>query len=733
MNSGLVQVAVPTPLYQVFDYRWGSIEPICIGGRVQVPFGRRKVVGIVVGEITHTDVPTNKLRRVQEVLDTEPALPPDLMNLLTWASRYYHHPIGEVLSTALPVLLRKGKPAALQAINWYSLDHEKLASEPALVPSEKRAAVQHTLFRFLQEATEPVAESALRALSPRFRAALKPLIDKQLVQMTESAAIPRNTATESAPTLLEEQLRAVAAVNEAQGKFAPFLLNGVTGSGKTEVYLQCLQTVLEKNQQVLILVPEISLTPQLMRRFERRVTGCLVSLHSGLNDTERLQNWMLAAKGHADVVIGTRSAVLAPMPRLGLVVVDEEHDASLKQQDGFRYHARDLALLRARDRQCPIVLGTATASFESLHNVARNRFTELVLSIRAGDAQPPELALLDIRRRPLIEGMSDRLIMAIKETIENDGQALVFINRRGFAPTLLCNDCGASSTCLRCDAHMTVHAARKRLRCHHCGAERALPDACDECGSDQLDCVGYGTQRIAQALEAECPGVTVARIDRDSTRRKGAMAEQLDAATRGDAQILVGTQMLAKGHHFPNVTLVGILDADRGLFGTDFRALEQMGQLVLQVAGRAGREAKRGRVLIQTRNPDNPMLRTLVTDGYATFASVALQDREQAQLPPYAFVALVRAESPNPTAATEFLTASAQLLNLRPSESLFVMGPAPAPMERLGGKYRAQLLLQAAKRSELNNALSLLTQSIEQIPAARRARWSIDVDPVDLF
>lgn len=733
MTTRFVQVAVPTPLYQLFDYKWVSRDPICAGARVQIPFGRRKVVGIVVGEIECSEFPVQKLRNISEVLDGEALLSADLMGLLTWASRYYHHPIGEVLSSALPVLLRKGKPAELQATTWYSLDRELAQSSPELLPDPARARLQHSLYEVLDESSESVPELTLRSVSPRWKTALKPLLDKKLVHTQESQRIPHNSASETAPELLEEQHLAVSQVCDAMNSFKPFLLNGVTGSGKTEVYLQCLDKALSLGHQVLILVPEISLTPQLMRRFQKRVTGCLVSLHSGMNDTERLQNWLLAARGHADVVIGTRSAVLVPLPRLGLIVVDEEHDTSLKQQDGFRYHARDLALLRARDKQCPIVLGSATASFESLHNVTRERFSELVLSRRAGDAVPPELALLDIRRRPSIEGMSDRLIAAIKEAVDNDGQALIFINRRGFAPTLLCNDCGAGASCLRCDAHMTVHAVRKRLRCHHCGAERALPLTCDDCGSENLDYVGYGTQRIAEALQLEFPDAVVARIDRDSTRKKGALQQQLDAATRGDAQILVGTQMLAKGHHFPGVTLVGILDADRGLFGTDFRALEQMGQLILQVAGRAGRESKRGRVLIQTRNPDNPMLRTLVADGYARFASEALHDREQAQLPPYSFVALVRAESPQQPAPSQFLRAVAEQLNSQAGESVLVMGPAPAPMERLGGRYRAQLLLQASRRSDLNHALTLLTQSIEQIPAARRARWSIDVDPVDLF
>ena len=551
--------------------------------------------------------------------------------------------------------------------------------------------------------------------------------------MRRALQIPDNKAHAKGPELAGEQLYAVEQIISALGKNQRFLLNGVTGSGKTEVYLRSIEAASEKGLQSLVLVPEISLTPQLMSRFEQRLDGCLVCLHSGLNDTERMQNWLCAAQGFADVVIGTRSSILAPMPRLGLIIVDEEHDNSLKQQDGFRYHARDLALMRARARSCPIVLGSATPSFESLNNVATGKFTGLALTERAGNAVPPALGLMDIRRRKLVEGMSDRMIDAIREHLDNAGQALVFINRRGFAPTLLCNDCGAAADCRRCDAHMTVHARQNRLRCHHCGADRAMPSACESCGSIELDRVGYGTERIAAALAEAFPDVSIARIDRDSTRRKGALEEQLALATSGEAKILVGTQMLAKGHHFPKLTLVGILDADRGLFGTDFRSLEHMGQLILQVAGRAGREERSGNVLIQTRNPDNPMLQTLVNEGYAAFATIAMTERKLAELPPYCFMAIVRAEAADGREPHRFLLQVAQSLIDSKHGQLEVLGPAPAPMERLGGKFRAQLLLQSNLRSTVNDSLSRLCEVIDGLPGARRCRWSIDVDPVDLF
>lgn len=729
-NFDFVQVAVPTPLHQVFDYRWRGEQPVLPGTRVSIPFGRRSMIGIVVKGLVSSEFPANKLRAVTEVLDEEPLLPSDLMQLLLWASRYYHHPIGDVLCSALPVLLRQGKPAKLMEREIFRLASDTEAS----IPNPKKAALQYAVYQLLHEAgSEAVDASHIATLSPRWRSAIKPLVERGLVQADTSMVLPSNTAIDTGPSLVPEQQSAVDAITAGLGGFKPFLLNGVTGSGKTEVYLRCIAQALEQQKQILILVPEIALTPQLMRRFQRRITGCLVSLHSALNSTERMQNWLLAAKGHADVVIGTRSAVLVPMPRLGLIIIDEEHDGSLKQQDGFRYHARDLAMVRARDRSCPVVLGTATPSFETLNNAESGRYTELTLTERAGDATPPTMALLDIRRRPLIEGMSDRLFDAIEQHLAAGNQALVFINRRGFAPTLLCNDCGACADCRRCDAHMTVHAKRARLRCHHCGSERALPEVCESCGSAELDRVGYGTERIAAALADRFPDVNIARIDRDSTRRKGALQEQLDVATSGEARLLVGTQMLAKGHHFPNVTLVGILDADRGLFGTDFRALEQMGQLILQVAGRAGREEKQGTVLIQTRNPDNMIMQTLVAEGYAAFAKMALDDRRLAMLPPYAFVSLIRAEATDMDSPMRFLKGVSQRLLNPPVAGVSVLGPVPAPMERLGGKYRAQLLLQAERRSLLNEALSRLTVNLDTLKDAKKTRWSIDVDPVDLF
>ena len=731
----IARVALPTPLHQVFDYYWPFSQPIEPGIRVTVPFGRRSLVGVVVDSCDTPSVTPERMRKVSRVHDQQPLLPPALVKLLLWASSYYHHPIGEVLASALPVNLRKGSDAVPQQLTAYRATG--LADELAL-DSLTRAPLQHRILQRILEIhrTDPnggMLPDALKLMGSSWRQAINQLTKKGWVESFDTELVSASTPTDTVPMLLPEQQVAVDSIRGSFGEFGCFLLNGITGSGKTEVYLRLITEQVAKGHQVLVLVPEISLTPQLLQRFQRRIQGVLVSLHSALNDTERAHYWLQAANGTADVVIGTRSAVFTPMPRLGLIVIDEEHDGSLKQQEGFRYHARDLSLMRARDCSCPVVLGSATPSMESLNNCAKGRYDQLILSQRAGDAQSPEIGLLDIRRRPLTEGMSDTLISAIGEQLDSGGQVLIFLNRRGFAPTLLCNDCGATADCKRCDAHMTVHATRGVLRCHHCGAERPVPQGCESCGSVRLDTRGYGTERIEQALQKRFPETVIARIDRDTTRRRGALEKQLADATSGISQLLVGTQMLAKGHHFPNVSLVGILDVDRGLYGTDYRALEQMGQLLVQVAGRAGRAQRRGKVLVQTRSPDNPLLQTLIREGYGPFAAEVLKDREAAALPPYTFVALIRAEASSAAAPRQFLQAIVASVNDRPVAGLSCFGPVPAPIERVSGRYRAQLLVQANSRSSLNRMLSELTQRLDQSKESRQTRWSIDVDPVDFF
>ena len=516
------------------------------------------------------------------------------------------------------------------------------------------------------------------------------------------------------------------------GEFSPFVLDGVTGSGKTEVYLRLIETTVARGRQALVLIPEIGLTPQLLARFRERLSCRVAALHSGLSDGERLSSWTHARNGTADVLVGTRSAVFVPLARPGLFIVDEEHDLSFKQQDGFRYSARDLAVVRARDAGAPVVLGSATPSLEAIENVRRGRYRRLELPHRAGGATPPRIDVVDLRARPFDNGLCDVLVEALEETKARSEQALLFINRRGYAPRLMCYACGWIADCDRCDAHLVFHREDGRMRCHHCAAERALVDECPGCGSKNVRRLGLGTERVARALERRIEGLRVARMDRDAIRRRGSLEALLDRVHAGEVDAVVGTQMLAKGHHFPNVTLVAILDADAGLFGIDFRATERMAQLLLQVAGRAGRGDRTGRVLLQTHHPEHPLLRVLVLEGYRKFCAEALAERRGARLPPFASFALVRAEALQRDAPQSFLRDAGACASARPHPGVSVLGPVPSPMERRAGRYRAQLLVDATSRGALQRFLPEWIAELESLPSARKVRWSVDVDPQEM-
>ncbi|MAK87456.1 MAG: primosomal protein N', partial [Pseudomonas sp.] len=530
---------------------------------------------------------------------------------------------------------------------------------------------------------------------------------------------------------------AFEAVSAGLGGFQAFLLEGVTGSGKTEVYLQLIHRVLEAGKQALVLIPEINLGPQTLARFEQRFNARIALLHSNVNDRERLDAWLAARDGEADIIIGTRSALFTPMKNPGLIIIDEEHDASYKQQEGLRYHARDLALLRARQENLPIVLGSATPSLESLHNAHSGRYALLKLTQRAGNAQSPRFLRLDVKSRPLDAGISGPLQQAIGQTLGAGQQVLVYLNRRGFAPTLLCHDCGWLSQCPRCDARMTLHQRHNELRCHHCGHVERPPRNCPDCGKVDLRPVGAGTERAEERLGILFPDYPVLRIDRDSTSRKGAMEQMIGTINRGEPCLLVGTQMLAKGHHFPRVTLVAILDADGGLFSADFRASERMAQLIVQVAGRAGRAEEPGKVIIQTHLADHPLLVQLTEQGYFAFAEQALSERRAAGLPPFSHLALLRAEAQKPGQAEAFLddacNLAEQLLDQLQLNGVDLLGPVHAPMERRAGRYRAQLLLQGNARATLHRLMGAWVPMLEQLPGGRAVRWSLDVDPIDLF
>jgi primosomal protein N' (replication factor Y) len=725
----VLRIAVPAPVRTLFDYLPGESGDVpCPGMRLRVPFGRGERCGVVV-EIASGVGSGRALKRVGPALDTEPLLSPADLDLLGWAARYYQHPVGEVIAAALPLRLRQGKPLVTARGDRWRLTPAGRGQAQALARAPRQAAVVALLAAAagglagaeLLSAAGPGAAQALRALCTKGWAERVPVADD------DSPAPP----AEPGPALNGAQAAAAAAVRERLDGFAAFLLDGVTGSGKTEVYLELVRDVVARGRQVLVLVPEIGLTPQLLDRFQRRAGARIRVLHSGLADGERERAWLAVRGGRADVLIGTRSAVFTPLPRLGLVIVDEEHDASFKQQEGFRYSARDLAVVRAQRAGCPVVLGSATPSLESLRNAQLGRYETLTLPQRAGAAVTPRLDLVDIRGVKLQAGLGPVSRRLVQETLERGEQVLLFLNRRGYAPVVMCHACGWVAGCRRCDARLTLHAGDGVLWCHHCGSQRPRDQQCPECGSTELVDIGLGTERLEEAITALFKGYPVVRVDRDSTRRMGALERSIEGIRNGRFPLLVGTQMLAKGHHFPNVTLVVVLDADQGLYGVDFRAPERMAQLIEQVAGRAGRADKAGRVLIQTRHPDHPLLQLLVHRGYAGFAVAALAEREAAALPPFGHQVLWRAEAARPGPPTAFLAALAGLIRAEAVAGVEAWGPVPAPMERRAGRHRAHLLLQARERGGLHSHLEDWVQRAAALPEAPSVRWSVDVDPQD--
>jgi len=685
------------------------------------------VIGVLLAVTDESDIDAHKLKRALQLLDDAAVISSDVLAMVQWASDYYHHPVGDAFSTALPALLRRDRqPAVPDNSGWRITPAGRVIDTSSL----RRAPRQANVIELLRAQPQGLQRNAIDTPV----SVLQALADKGWIEScTLDESHSDHTVVPSVHTLNPAQRQAVDIILARLDTFTPFLLAGVTGSGKTEVYLELIESTLARQQQALVLVPEIGLTPQLLARFQRRFQVPLALLHSGLTDHERLAAWRQARSGQAPIIIGTRSAIFTPMARPGLIVVDEEHDASLKQQDGFRYSARDLAVWRARRLNIPVILGSATPSLESLLNVEQGRYRQLDLPERTGVAVQPTFRLLDVRKQPLQDGLSQPLLQRIQQHLDAGDQVLLFLNRRGFAPTLMCYDCDWIAECKRCDARMTWHQHDQRLHCHHCGSQRPVDTLCPQCQGSDLHPQGQGTERVEQALEVHFPDVKRVRIDRDTTRRKGELDRLLQQARCGEGRLLLGTQMLAKGHHFPNVTLVGILDADHGLFSTDFRASERMAQLIVQVAGRAGRHERPGEVIIQTAHPDHPLLQLLINQGYPAFARAALAERKAAHMPPATAMVLLRAEAPAAETAMGFLDAVAARINASGNRVVEVWGPVPATMERRAGRYRAQLVLQSGQRGELQRLLSSLVRQLETTKEARRVRWSVDVDPADTY
>lgn len=734
----VLQVAVPSPLRRVFDYlplpEQQDIAETGVGFRVKVSFGRQQLIGIVVAIATGSTLEKKKLKPILASLDSEPLLSDAVFKVLLWAANYYQHPLGEVFAAALPAKLRNGIALRESSKFW-------TANEPAddEASSLGRAVKQKALLSFIRAEGE-ASETKLRQAGFS-KQLLAQLLQKNLIEehsRAEAAAAffePLKTESNFDIELNEEQLIAVSTISEALDNYKCFLLDGITGSGKTEVYMRIMQEQLSKGLQCLILVPEIGLTPQTIARFKQRFSCLVVSLHSGLNETERMTAWSQARDGSAGIVIGTRSAIFTPLANPGLIVIDEEHDSSLKQQDGFRYSARDLAVSRARQENTCIVLGSGTPSLESLHNARSNKFVHLRLTQRTGVDQSSAMEVIDVSNEALVEGFSEQLLYRIRKHIQQRNQVLVFINRRGFAPILNCQTCGWICECENCIAQFTVHANPPSIRCHHCGAAARLPRSCPNCKSKDLNTLGVGTQRIETFLQKQFTDTPVIRIDRDSTRRKNSLEKMLEEINKGEPCILLGTQMLAKGHHFPNITLVAILDADSGLFSADFRGQEHMGQTIVQVAGRAGRADRPGEVLIQSRHAAHETLQSLANKTYAEFSEIQLKERLSAQLPPFSHLCLLRAEASTMQPALQFLEEIAQFckrFSAHHSLPIEQLGPLPAPMEKRAGKYRVQLLLKTDKRGKLQALLASLCAELEGMKMPRSVRFSIDVDPQDL-
>ena len=724
--SPILSVVIDTPLRRRFDYLpppagASGLRP---GMRLSVPFGKRRVIGYLVEIKDDSELPRARLKAAFEVLDSSPLWDEPTLALLLWAADYYHHAPGEVLAGAVPLGIREGAAASAWTARWrLSTAGESVVAAPPRLGARQRALLERL-------ASGPVDHAGLE---PPERAALRGFVEKGWIESFEepSAAPPPGRGDGRAPTLTAAQQAATSAISGALDGYSAWLLHGVTGSGKTEVYLQVIAEVLARGRQALVLVPEIALTPQLLGRFRQRLAVPVVSLNSSMTDTERLAAWRAARGGAAPVVVGTRSAVFTPLPELGLIVVDEEHDSSFKQQEGFRYSARDLAVARASRLGIPVVLGSATPSLETLVNAREGRYQHLSLPERAGSAGKPRVAVVDLRRHAARDGIAQPTLAAIECHLAARGQVLVYLNRRGYAPTLFCPGCGWMAPCPACDARLTVHMGRSRLVCHHCGADEPMPYGCPKCASE-LRPVGQGTERVEQTLNELFPEAPLVRIDRDVIRHRGHIEKALDDISSGRARILLGTQMLAKGHDYPDVTLVAVLNADQGLFGADFRAAERLAQQIIQVAGRAGRGDRPGEVLVQTSFPEHPLLISLVHGGYEAFADGALAERKLAGWPPYSRLAVLRADAASRDEARSFLDAALEAARSLDTRGVRLLGPAIAAMERRAHRYRAQVLIESAQRGPLHRLIDQWLPLIEALPGARAVRWSIDVDPIEV-
>ncbi len=736
MAQSILQIALDVPLDRLFDYL-GDGHAVQIGQRVLVPFGRRNQIGIVMGIADSSDVAVEKLKPIVQAFPEETPLDAETLSLIKFSADYYQYPFGQALLSALPARLRQIAPAVSRKQYLYRLTEAGRAADLEQMP--KKQKVLRAVLSALQ-ALDQLTEAELDDISASARKAVKALVDSGYASSEQVPALQRVMTIPAAeePQLNAEQLDAVAQISARPDAFKTWLLYGITGSGKTEVYIRLLQQVLQHdNAQVLVLVPEINLTPQLEARFRSRLPDFpLVSLHSNLSESERLHHWQLAQSGAARIIIGTRLSIFAPLPHLKLIIIDEEHDSSYKQQDSMRYHARDVAIVRAKRLNIPVVLGSATPSLETWYNATVNpnpasQYGLLRLKERAVTAaQLPQIDCIDTTKVHLQHGLTPQLIAALRLRLQRREQSLLFINRRGYSPVLLCSACHWIAPCSRCSSRLVVHLSQRKLRCHHCGHEQRIPHQCPSCGDADLHPTGHGTQRLEQTLAQLLPEARIARVDRDSISRKHALVEILDRVHNQEVDILVGTQMLAKGHDFPNLTLVGVIDTDSALHSPDFRASERLFAQLMQVAGRAGRADKAGQVIIQTQFPEHALFNALRAQDYESYANVLLQEREQMQFPPYVYTALIRAEANDYSLMQQFLQlAFAQARSL--SDQVLVYDPVRPQMERLKGMERGYLLMQAKQRPALHQLLKQLVSQMRAHKLAAKVRWAADVNPLE--
>ena len=736
MPKSILKIALDLPLDRLFDYLSNG-EVTQVGQRVLVPFGHRKQIGIVIVKADTSDVAVEKLKTVIQVFADELPIDAETLNLLKFSADYYQYPFGQALLSALPVRLRQISPAVSRKQYAYNLTALGQLADLEQLPT--RQLVMRRILLALQTHGR-LTELDLDAISSSARKVAKQLVsDGWLVSQQVPTIIKTLEAMiPVAPELNEEQTLAVNRITQEAQTYKAWLLHGITGSGKTEVYMRLMQYVLEnQDAQILVLVPEINLTPQLEARFRSRLANFpLVSLHSNLSESERLHNWQLAQSGAAQIIIGTRLSIFTPLPKLKLIIIDEEHDSSYKQQDSMRYHARDVALVRAKRLNIPVVLGSATPSLESWHNAVANhqqanKYNLLSLNQRAvSAAKLPHIECIDTTKVNLQYGLTPQLIAALKLRLARKEQSLLFINRRGYSPVLLCSACHWIAPCTRCSSRLVVHLGQKKLRCHHCGHEQKIPQQCPSCGNADLHPTGYGTQRLEQTLAQLLPAARIARVDRDSTSRKNALVEILDQVHKQEIDILVGTQMLAKGHDFPNLTLVGVIDTDSALHSPDFRASERLFAQLMQVSGRAGRADKAGQVIIQTQFPEHALFNALRSQDYVSYADALLLEREQVQFPPYVFTALLRAEANDFELVQKFLRYAFEQARSF-SNDVLVYDPVRPQMERLKGMERGHVLMQASSRIALQRSLKNLVGLLRAHAIAAKVRWAVDVNPLE--